>query len=101
MARARFRASWGLFSSSFFLGFPVGHSFDNANRVVQLSRGGATVSLGYDNRNRPKLPTPPNGIVMGSRRVYPELREGHFLWTHGVHVPEWEHCWPETLSDLS
>ena len=41
----------------------VNYTWDNANRLTQLSQGSATVSLSYDSANRRTSLTLPNGVV--------------------------------------
>jgi YD repeat-containing protein len=40
------------------------YSYDNADRLTQITQGNSTVSFGYDNANRRTSVTLPNGIVM-------------------------------------
>ena len=42
----------------------VSYTYDNANRLTQITRGTPTVSFAYDNANRRSSLTLPNGIVM-------------------------------------
>ena len=41
------------------------YTFDNANRLAQITQGTTTVSFGYDNANRRTTLTLPNGVVTG------------------------------------
>ena len=41
----------------------VNYTFDNANRLTQITQGSTTVSFSYDNANRPTTLTLPNGIT--------------------------------------
>ena len=41
----------------------VNDTFDNANRMTQLSQGATTVAFGYDNVNRRATLTLPNGVT--------------------------------------
>jgi len=43
----------------------VNYSFDNGNRLAQITQGTATVSFGYDNANRRTTLTLPNSVVTG------------------------------------
>lgn len=42
----------------------MSHSYDNANRVIQITQGSSTVSFAYDAGSRRTSLTLPNGIVM-------------------------------------
>jgi YD repeat-containing protein len=42
----------------------ISYSFDNANRLTQITQGSAIVSFGYDNANRRTSLTLPNGILV-------------------------------------
>ena len=39
------------------------YTYDSADRVTQIVKGGATVTLAYDNANRRTSLTLPNGVV--------------------------------------
>ena len=41
----------------------MNYTWDNANRLTQITQGSATVTIGYDNANRRTSLTLPNGIV--------------------------------------
>jgi YD repeat-containing protein len=41
----------------------VNYTWDNANRLTQITQGTATVTIGYDNSNRRTSLTLPNGVV--------------------------------------
>ena len=41
----------------------VNYTYDNANRLTQISRGTATVSIAYNNANRRTSLTLPNGVI--------------------------------------
>ena len=43
----------------------VNYTFDNANRLTQITQGSTTVSFGYDNANRRTTLTLANGVVTG------------------------------------
>ena len=42
----------------------VNYTYDNANRLTQITQGTATVTIGYDNANRRTSLTLPNGVVV-------------------------------------
>ena len=42
---------------------PVSYSYDNANRLTQITQGASTVSFTYDNANRRTLLTLANGVT--------------------------------------
>jgi YD repeat-containing protein len=43
----------------------VNYTYDNANRLIQITQGTATVTIAYDNANRRTSVTLPNGVVEG------------------------------------
>jgi YD repeat-containing protein len=42
----------------------INYTFDNANRLTQISQGSGNVSFGYDNDSRRTSLTLPNGVSM-------------------------------------
>jgi YD repeat-containing protein len=42
----------------------VDYTYDNANRLTQITRGTPTVTFAYDNANRRSTLTLPNGVEM-------------------------------------
>ena len=42
----------------------VDYTYDNADRLTQITRGTPTVSFSYDNANRRSTLTLPNGVEM-------------------------------------